>query len=162
MRTSVAHGTAAGTHWIERRLRTGTATFGGMTPRDPPAAVRLDKWLWAARFYKTRALAAEAVDLGRVEVNGDTVKRAREVRVGDYLTIRRPPFVQSIVVRGVSEQRGPATVAQALYAESAESLQGRERLAAQLKAAQGYGLHEAGRPSKRDRRAINRFRGRTE
>jgi ribosome-associated heat shock protein Hsp15 len=122
--------------------------------------VRLDKWLWAARFYKTRALAADAIDMGRVTVNDERVKRARLVREGDAITIRRPPFAQVVVVAGLSEQRGPATVAQALYRETPESAAAREKLAAQLRAAGAAAPAEAGRPSKQDRRAIDRLKGR--
>ena len=122
--------------------------------------VRLDKWLWAARFYKTRALAAEAIDMGRVTVNDERAKRARLVRVGDTVTVRRPPFAQHVTVRGVHDQRGPASVAQTLYEESAASLAARERLAAQLRAAAGASPAEAERPTKRDRRALDRLRGR--
>src|SRR3972149_1214572 len=96
--------------------------------------VRLDKWLWAARFYKTRSLAAEAIDAGRVEVNGERVKRSRPVTAGDTLHIRKPPFEQLIEVLGESEHRGPASVAATLYAESEESKKAREALAAQFKA----------------------------
>ena len=126
------------------------------TPMEP---VRLDKWLWAARFFKTRALAADAIDIGRVEVNDEPAKRARLVRLNDRIRVSRPPYAQEIVVRGLSEQRGPAAVAQKLYEETPDSVLAREKLAAQLKAA-GPGLMSEGRPSKRDRRAIDRWRGR--
>jgi ribosome-associated heat shock protein Hsp15 len=122
--------------------------------------VRLDKWLWAARFFRTRALAADAIDLGRVDVNEERVKRSRLVRVGDTVRIRRPPFEQVIVVRGLSEQRGPAAVARALYEETASSVAARERLAAHLRASGSGAAAEARRPTKRDRRALNRWRGR--
>ena len=123
-------------------------------------SVRLDKWLWAARFFKTRVLAADAIDIGRVDVNEERAKRARLVKAGDTITVRRPPFAHHVVVRGVSEQRGPATVAQQLYEETAESAAAREKLAAQLRAAGSSPAAEAGRPNKRDRREIDRFRGR--
>lgn len=123
-------------------------------------SVRLDKWLWAARFFKTRALAADAIDIGRVDVNEERAKRSRLVRAGDTVTVRRPPFAQHVVVRDVSEQRGPATVAQQLYEETAESAAAREKLAAQVRAAGAAAPAEAGRPSKRDRREIDRFKGR--
>jgi ribosome-associated heat shock protein Hsp15 len=122
--------------------------------------VRLDKWLWAARFYKTRALAADAIDIGRVTVNDERVKRARLVRVGDAITVRRPPFAQVVIVAGLSEQRGPATVAQTLYDETPESIAAREKLAAQVRAAGAAAPAEAGRPTKQDRRAIERLKGR--
>src|SRR4030095_12242692 len=96
--------------------------------------VRLDKWLWAARFSKTRTLAAEAIDAGRVEVNGERAKRARHITIGDKLRIRKPPFEQQIDVLGESEQRGPASIAATLYSESEESRKAREVMAAKLKA----------------------------
>jgi len=123
-------------------------------------SVRLDKWLWAARFYKTRSLAADAVDAGRVEVNGERAKRSRQVTVGDTIHIRKPPFEQTIELLGESEQRGPATVAATLYAESEESLQARSRLAAQLKAMGPPVFRDRGKPGKKDRREIDRWRRR--
>lgn len=127
-----------------------------LSQMDP---VRLDKWLWAARFFKTRALAADAIDIGRVDVNDEPAKRSRLVRLGDMIRIRRPPFAQVVVVRGVSEQRGPAPVAQTLYEETPESQAARDLLARQIKAT-GTGLQSDGKPSKRDRREIDRWRGR--
>jgi len=123
-------------------------------------SVRLDKWLWAARFYKTRTLAADAIDAGRVEVNGDRAKRSRAVTIGDKLRIRKPPFEQLIEVLGESEQRGPATVAATLYAESDESRKAREVLAAQFKAMGPPVFRDRGKPGKKDRRAIDKWRGR--
>jgi ribosome-associated heat shock protein Hsp15 len=124
--------------------------------------VRLDKWLWAARFFKTRTLAAESIDAGRVEVNGERAKRSRAITVGDTLRIRKPPFEQVIEVLGESEQRGPASVAQTLYAESAASIKARETLAAQMKALGPPVFREKGKPDKKERRAIDRWRGRSE
>jgi ribosome-associated heat shock protein Hsp15 len=123
-------------------------------------SVRLDKWLWAARFYKTRSLAAEAIDAGRVEVNGDRAKRSRAVTIGDTLRIRKPPFEQVVEVSAESEQRGPASVAATLYAETAESRKARETLAAQMKALGPPVFQERGKPGKKDRRAIDKWRGR--
>ena len=122
--------------------------------------VRLDKWLWAARFFKTRTLAADSIDAGRVEVNGERAKRSRAVTVGDTVRIRKPPFEQVIEVLGESEQRGPASVAQTLYAETAESIKARETLAAQMKALGPPVFRERGKPGKKERRAIDRWRGR--
>ena len=122
--------------------------------------VRLDKWLWAARFFKTRTLAAEAIDAGRVEVNGDRVKRSRAITAGDKVRIRKPPFEQQVEVLGESEQRGPASVAQTLYAESEESVKARETLAAQMKALGPPVFREKGKPGKKERREIDRWRGR--
>jgi ribosome-associated heat shock protein Hsp15 len=121
--------------------------------------VRLDKWLWAARFYKTRALAAEAIDGGKVDVNGARVKRARMVQAGDEVRIRQTPFEHAVIVRGVSERRGPARVAATLYEETAESKTKREALATQIRSMPADDW-DTGRPTKRDRREIERFRRR--
>lgn len=117
--------------------------------------IRLDKWLWAARFFKTRALAVEALDAGRVEVNGTAAKPAREVHVGDTIRVRRPPSACTVVVRALSQVRGPAAVAQTLYEETPESLAER----AQSLQARAHGVEPAlsrreGRPTGRDRRQI--------
>jgi ribosome-associated heat shock protein Hsp15 len=121
--------------------------------------VRLDKWLWAARFFKTRAMAADAIDGGKVDVNSAKVKRAKMVQVGDEITIRQPPFEHVVVVRGISERRGPASVAATLYEETADSKAKREKLALQIRSMPEDDC-DTGRPTKRDRREINRFRGR--
>ena len=126
----------------------------------PVERVRLDKWLWAARFFRTRALAAESIDGGRVRVNDDVARRSRLVQPGDRVVIRRPPFEQEVVVRGTSEQRGPAPVAALLYEETAASRAAREALAAQLKALGPSAFREKGRPDKKQRRAIDRWRRR--
>ena len=120
--------------------------------------VRLDKWLWASRFFKTRSLAAQAIDGGKVDVGGDRAKRSRHVQIGETVTIRRPPFEVHVVVRGLSEVRGPAKVATTLYEETPESRAAREKLAAELKASPGPVFDGRGRPTKRDRRAIERIR----
>jgi ribosome-associated heat shock protein Hsp15 len=120
--------------------------------------VRLDKWLWAARFYKTRSLAAEAVEKGKVEVNGERAKRAKLLQAGDSLLIRLGPFQHIVTVRAVSEKRGPATVAAKLYEESAEGRKAREAMQVQVKAAQSVPGYDRGRPTKKDRREIERLR----
>ena len=123
--------------------------------------MRLDKWLWAARFYKTRSLAAEAIGAGHVSVNGERAKAAKPLRAGDALEIRRAPHVQSIVVKALSERRGPAIEAQKLYEETEESRARRARLAAELKAFAPPRF--PGRPTKKDRRDYERwFRGNPE
>jgi ribosome-associated heat shock protein Hsp15 len=122
--------------------------------------VRLDKWLWAARFYKTRSLAAEAVEKGKVEVNGERAKRAKLLQAGDSLLIRLGPYQHIVTVRAVSEKRGPATVAAKLYEETAEGRKAREAMQIQVKAAQSVPGFERGRPSKKDRREIERLRRR--
>ena len=120
--------------------------------------MRLDKWLWAARFYKTRGLAVEAIDAGHVSVNGERAKAAKALREGDAIEIRRPPYVHGILVKGFSERRGPAAEAQRLYEETAESKARREQLRAELKAFTPPRF--PGRPTKKDRRDYERwFRG---
>jgi len=118
-------------------------------------ALRVDKWLWAARFFRTRGLAAEAIDAGRVSVNGERAKASKAVRPGDALVIRRPPFEQAVTVLAVSDRRGPAAEAQRLYEESPESRARREAVAAELKS-QPPPVFK-GRPTKRDRRTLERF-----
>uniref|UniRef100_A0A7V4XTY1 RNA-binding S4 domain-containing protein n=1 Tax=Acidobacterium capsulatum TaxID=33075 RepID=A0A7V4XTY1_9BACT len=123
-------------------------------------SVRMDKWLWAARFFKTRALASKACELGRVQANGLDAKASRDVRVGQRLTIRNEGGTFEVDVLGISEMRGPAAVAQALYRETEESRAARAQAAEQQKALAAYSVADAGRPSKRDRRLIQKFRGR--
>lgn len=123
-------------------------------------SVRMDKWLWAARFFKTRALAAKACELGRIQSNGNDAKAARDVRVGDQLVIRNEGGTFAVEVLAVSEVRGPAAVAQEMYRESEASRAARAQLAEAHKASMAYSVADAGRPSKRDRRLIQRFRGR--
>ncbi len=122
--------------------------------------VRLDKWLWAARFFKTRSLAATACDLGRIESNGVTAKPARDVRVGDLLRVKTEGGEFLVEVLVLSEMRGPAAQAQTLFRETEASRELRLRLAEERKAMlQAEGLPD-GRPSKRNRREMERFRGR--
>ena len=123
-------------------------------------SVRIDKWLWAARFFKTRALAARACDLGRIQANGHDAKPSRDVRPGDRLHIRTERGLFEIEVKVLSQMRGPAAVAQTLYEESEASREARAQTAAERKAMAEIGAVDTGRPSKRDRRLINRMRGR--
>ena len=123
-------------------------------------AVRIDKWLWAARFFKTRSLAARACELGRIEFNGQIAKPARDVRVGDRLQVKNDSGDFQLEVLGVSEIRGPAAVAQTLYRETEESKDARLKAAAERKAMSHFEGFREGRPSKRDRREIGRLRGR--
>ena len=122
--------------------------------------VRLDKWLWAARFFKTRALASEAVAGGKVQVNGDRAKRARPLQIGDEVRVRQGPYEFQVVVRALSARRGPASVAAELYEERPESRAAREAMALQLKTLHAAFVPEKGRPTKRDRREIERLKGR--
>lgn len=122
--------------------------------------VRLDKWLWAARFFKTRSLAAEAIAGGKVQVNGDRVKRAKPVQIGDEIRIRQGPYEHQIVVRELSDRRGPAVDAAKLYEETAGSRAAREAMALQLKSLHAAFVPERGRPTKKDRREIEKLKRR--
>ena len=122
--------------------------------------VRLDKWLWAARFYKTRSLASEAIAGGKVQVNGDRAKRARPLQVGDEVRVRQGPYEHLVVVRALSARRGPAAAAAELYEERPESRAAREAMAVQLRTLHAAFVTEKGRPTKRDRREIEHVRGR--
>jgi ribosome-associated heat shock protein Hsp15 len=120
-------------------------------------AVRLDKWLWAARFFKTRSLATEAVNGGKVELNGLRPKPSKDVKVGDLVRVRIGPFVHAVTVRALSERRGPAAAAALLFEESEESVQARERLREQHRLAPSTQYDEGGRPTKKDRRTMSAF-----
>ena len=122
-------------------------------------SVRIDKWLWAARFFKTRAMAARACGLGRIHSNGVEAKPAREVRIGDKLLIKNDGGEFQIEVLLLSEVRGPASVAQTLYRESSESREARLKLAEERKAMREFAPMPERRPTKRDRRRIIQFRG---
>ena len=125
----------------------------------PDSSARLDKWLWAARFFKTRSQAAEAVEGGKVEVNGDKPKRSRTVKPDDRIRIRLGPYEHRITVRAVAQKRGSAAIAAELFLEDPESQAARERLAQQHRlAAQLHGAESRGRPSKKDRRDIERWK----
>lgn len=118
--------------------------------------LRIDKWLWAARFYKTRTLASEEIARGRVEVNGQEVKPAREVKVGDTVGLRQGPVTRTVLVKGLSGMRGPAPVAQQLYEETPESIRAREQAAERRRLAPEPALTiEQGRPTKRGRRELD-------
>src|SRR5207302_7453411 len=123
-------------------------------------SVRMDKWLWTARFFKTRALAARACELGRIQSNGQPAKPSREVRIGNMLRVTNDGGDFEIEVLPLSEVRGPASVAQTLYRETEASRELRQKVAAERKAMQQFEQLPAGRPSKRDRRHIIQFRGR--
>ncbi|MBA4113920.1 MAG: RNA-binding protein [Verminephrobacter sp.] len=120
-------------------------------------SMRIDKWLWCARFYKTRSLATEEIGKGRVTINGQAIKASREVRPGDTVALRQGQVPRTVVVRGLSAQRGPAPVAQLLYEETAESITAREK-AQELRrlAPEPASTLQEGRPTKRDRRNIDR------
>ena len=122
--------------------------------------VRIDKWLWAARFYKTRSLATEEVQKGHVQVNGADVKASREIRVGDRIVLLQAKVLRTVVVNGLSEQRGSATIAQQLYEETAESKKLREAEAERRRLGPEPALSiEGGRPTKRDRRDLQKSWG---
>jgi ribosome-associated heat shock protein Hsp15 len=121
-------------------------------------SVRVDKWLWAARFFKTRSLATEAVTGGKVDVNGERAKPAKPVRPGDEIRLRLGPYEHTLIVRQLGERRGPVSVAASLYEETEASRAERERLAAQLRLApSGFVYENKGRPTKKDRRDLSRF-----
>jgi ribosome-associated heat shock protein Hsp15 len=122
--------------------------------------VRIDKWLWAARFFKTRSMAGRACELGRIESNGNPAKPAREVRVGDLLRIKNDSGDFHVEVLALSEMRGPAAVPQSLYRETEASREMRMKLAEERKATAQSGDWREGKPSKRDRREIGQLRGR--
>lgn len=123
-------------------------------------SVRADKWLWAARFYKTRSLATRACDLSRVLLAGQPIKPSRELRVGNLLRISNDGGDFDVEILGLSDERGPAPIAQALYKESAESIERRQQVAAQRRAMAEWEKLPPTRPDKRDRRKIIQFRGR--
>ena len=122
--------------------------------------MRIDKWLWAARFFKTRSIASAAVDGGHVEINGERAKPAKLVKVGDELRIRLNQYTHVVHVRGVAGRRGPAAEAQQLYEETEASRQERARLAEQRRLAPTPAFEEGGRPTKRDRRDLSRVKRR--
>ena len=125
---------------------------------DDSDRVRLDKWLWAARFFKTRSAATEAIAGGKVEVNGERAKPAKAIKPDDEIRLRLGPYEHVLIVRQLGDRRGPASVAQTLYEETHASREGRERLAAQLKMAPpAFVFEEKGRPTKKDRRDLSNF-----
>jgi len=123
------------------------------------ASTRLDTWLWAARIFKTRALAAQAIVGGKVEVNGSRAKPAKQLRAGDRLRVRKGPFDHVLTVRGLAERRGPAAGAAALYEEDAATKASRDRLAEQLRVAPSLRYEGKGRPTKKQRRELGRLKG---
>lgn len=126
-----------------------------MAEQEHHDRVRLDKWLWAARLYKTRSLAADEIGKGRISVNGQVAKASRDVKPADRLEVRQGPVTRTLVVLGLSQVRGPAPVAQTLYEETAESRAAREAAAAQRRlGVEPANSLEQGRPTKRDRRQL--------
>lgn len=128
--------------------------------KDSTDAARLDKWLWAARFFKTRALAAEAIDGGKVHLNGERVKRSKGVKVGNEVRVRLGPYEHRVIVKAVFDRRGSAAMAATLYDELAESRAARDALLEQRRMELAAGAEDPGRPSKRDRRQIEQLRQR--
>jgi ribosome-associated heat shock protein Hsp15 len=130
-----------------------------LSPKDAQAKIRLDKWLWAARFYKTRGLSSEEIDKGRVLLNGQNAKPAKEVKVGDTLELRQGSVQRTVIVKGLSSVRGPAPVAALLFEETAESVQRRQAAAESRRLAPEPALTMTqGRPTKRDRRTMDSLR----
>jgi ribosome-associated heat shock protein Hsp15 len=135
------------------------AAHSSDTDGHPPGRLRIDKWLWAARFYKTRSLAARAVEGGKVKLNGERVKPGKDVKAGDQLEVRAGELQWMIEVRAVALKRGPAAEAALLYTESGDSRARREHMIA-MRRVGPHPVHDAhGRPTKRDRRMIRRFTG---
>src|SRR3954464_968701 len=125
---------------------------------EAPDDTRIDKWLWAARFFKTRSQATAAVAGGKVEVNGDTAKASKTVKVGDKIRLRLGPAEYRLTVTGIGERRGSAAIAQSLYEESPESLAARQKIASERRFSSAPSYEEKGRPSKKDRRDLERWR----
>jgi ribosome-associated heat shock protein Hsp15 len=125
---------------------------------ETPTETRIDKWLWAARFFKTRSQATAAVSGGKVEVNGDAAKPARTVKIGDRVRLRLGPTEFRLTITGIAERRGSAEVAQGLYVEAPESLAERQRIASERRFSTAPSYEEKGRPSKKDRRELERWR----
>jgi ribosome-associated heat shock protein Hsp15 len=123
-----------------------------------PDRVRLDKWLWAARFFKTRSAASEAVLGGKVDVNDESAKPAKQLSIGDVVRLRLPPYEYTLEVTGLAERRGSAAIAATLYVETEASRTARERLTEQLRLAPQFDA-TGGKPSRQDRRAWDKFRG---
>jgi ribosome-associated heat shock protein Hsp15 len=123
-----------------------------------PDDTRIDKWLWAARFFKTRSQATAAVTGGKVEINGDTAKPSKTVKIGDSVRLRLGPVEYRLTITGIGERRGSAAVAQTLYEETPESLATRQRVASERRFASAPAYEEKGRPSKKDRRDLDRWR----
>jgi ribosome-associated heat shock protein Hsp15 len=149
---------------VATRARVGSNTGSMSVDADDaavePGKVRLDKWLWAARFFKTRALAAESIDGGKVSVNDERPKRAKLIQAGDLVAIRLGPYQHIITVLDVSARRGSAAIAQTLYQETPASVAARAVVAEQFKGAAMAFAFQEGKPSKKQRRAIDRVRGR--
>ena len=128
-----------------------------MKERESEQDIRIDKWLWATRFFKTRALAAEAVAGGKMHLNGARVKPGRVVRIGDEVKVRRDTYEWVVIVRGLGKRRGPASQAESQYEETEQSKINREELTAQIRAQGARQFRQKGRPSKKARREIIRF-----
>ncbi len=129
-----------------------------MTEQSDSSGIRIDKWLWAARFYKTRALASDAVKSGKITVNGDKIKASRTIRLGASIRIRREGYDTEVIVQGLSDKRGPATVAQQLYLETEQSRTAYEHWREQKRLLAIPAPQPGGRPTKRDRRQLGRIK----
>lgn len=127
------------------------------SPNNAGITVRIDKWLWAARFFKTRSLASDAIKNGKVQINEDKIKPSRDVHVGEIIEIRQGPYTKKVEVLVLSHRRGPASEAQRLYLELPESIASRENIAFLRKAQPGLRHHGLGRPTKKERRQIIQF-----
>ncbi|HET6795710.1 MAG TPA: S4 domain-containing protein [Gemmatimonadales bacterium] len=144
----------------KERLAARLTTFCTMEDSATEERTRLDKWLWAARFFKTRGLAAEAIAGGKVQVNGERVKRSKVLRLSDEVRVRQGPYELRVVVRGLSDRRGPAEQALLLYEETVASRTAREKMALQLKSLHSAFAPDRGRPTKKDRREMEKLKKR--
>jgi len=133
------------------------ATHSANKSNNNSDKVRIDKWLWAARFFKTRSLASDAIKNGKVQIDNSKVKPSRDVQIGETVTIKQGPYSKEIKVIALSQRRGPATEAQKLYRELADSIEAREKIAFLRKAQPGLREHGMGRPTKKQRRQIIQF-----
>jgi ribosome-associated heat shock protein Hsp15 len=143
---------------VSRKFASSGADHDGEAPL-PVGKARLDKWLWAARFFKTRALAAEAIDGGKVDVNGDRAKRSKQIQAGDEVRVRQGPVEWVLNVKDVADRRGSAEIARGLYDETAEGRRKRELVTEQLRNMPTAFSHGDSKPGKRDRRALRRLKG---
>lgn len=130
-----------------------------MTGASSDRKVRIDKWLWVARFFRTRSLAAKAVSGGKVHINGRRVRPSATVRIGDHVKVRKGMFEHNVILRQLPDRRGPASEAATLYEETLESVRAREEVATKMKAMPRIAFGEKGRPTKKERRRLDRLRG---
>lgn len=155
--TGLLLGNPLGFNWLKKQCLTGQEASKSLQNKLHMDKIRIDKWLWAARFYKTRSLATDEIGKGRVAVNDQTVKASREVKVGDTVKARQGDITRTVKVLAISDQRGPAPTAQALYEETNDSLELRNKISVQRRLSREPALSiEQGRPTKRNRRDLEK------